>query len=217
MMTTTSSDRARAKARAATPAAAVAAATRTAARCRRRPARRPADRHRRAERPERTDRPARSAARTGSRSAATAGPDLVSHEPVRGVGLPRPARRGLRLPARQRLPAQPRRRLRAGAPHPPVRAAQGATTSPASAVPPAATRRTRRCWRSTRERRRPRHGCATARKFEDLTALFPDEQLRLEYSVAQHDRRASSTWCRPSARASAASSCRRRRPARPRS
>ena len=43
----------------------------------------------------------------------------------RRVGLPRHARRGVRLPAREGLPAEPRRRLHPGQAGPPVRPAQG--------------------------------------------------------------------------------------------
>ena len=53
-------------------------------------------------------------------------------------------------------------------------------------------------------------------RFEDLTALFPDEKLRLEDPTdpTQHDGADHRPRRRRSARASAASSCRRRRPAR---
>ena len=106
-----------------------------------------------------------------------------------------------------------------GQAHPPVRPAQGRPRHRASAARPAATRRTRRCSRSTRSTvatpRRP----ATASRFEDLTALFPDEQAapRDPTRPAQHDVADHRPACRRSARASAASSCRRPRPARPRS
>ena len=49
----------------------------------------------------------------------------ISNEPVAGRRLPRHARRGLRLPPCQRLPAEPRRRLHPGQARPPVRPAQG--------------------------------------------------------------------------------------------
>ena len=56
----------------------------------------------------------------------------------------------------------------------------------------------------------------TRPRFEDLTALFPDEKLRLEDPADpdQHDGADHRPRSRRSARASAASSCRRPRPAR---
>ena len=55
-----------------------------------------------------------------------------------------------------------------------------ATTSSACRVRPAATRRTRRCSRSTRSTARPRARPRSVPASRDLTALFPDSQLRLE-------------------------------------
>ena len=72
--------------------------------------------------------------------------------------LPRPARRGLRLPPRQRLPGQPRRRVHPGEADPPVRLAQG---RPRHRPQPA--RRSQReepgaARDPHRQRRRPRDG-----------------------------------------------------------
>ena len=68
------------------------------------------------------------------------------------------------------------------------------------------------------QRRRSRRRPAAGRRFEDLTPLFPDEKLRLETDDAeQHDGADHRPASRRSGRASAASSCRRPRRARPRS
>ena len=63
--------------------------------------------------------------------------------------LPRHARRGLRLPAHRRVPAEQGRLVRAGATRPSARAAQGRSHHRQSAGRPSATRRTRRCSRCT--------------------------------------------------------------------
>jgi hypothetical protein len=88
-------------------------------------------------------------ARTSSSSTRTHG--FESTEPIDGRGLPRPARRGLRLPARQRLPAEQATTSTSRSSRPGSSGCARATTSPASQPSsPAATRRTRRCCASTR-------------------------------------------------------------------
>ena len=68
----------------------------------------------------------RSAGRRRSRDRAGRGrAGRAEQRAGRRVGLPRHARRGLRLPPREGLPAEPRRLLHPGQARPPVRAAQG--------------------------------------------------------------------------------------------
>ena len=63
--------------------------------------------------------------RRRSRRSADVPVQQPASEIVEVVGLPRHARRGLRLPPREGLPAEPRRRLHPGQAGPPVRPAQG--------------------------------------------------------------------------------------------
>ena len=94
-------------------------------------------------------------------------------------GPARPARRGLRLPARDRLPPGRQGRLRLGFAGAAVRAAQGRLRQ-GSTRPPASNEKYPALLRvdeingmtPDEARERPR--------FEDLTPLFPDSRLRLE-------------------------------------
>ena len=172
----------------------------------------------------------RVAAATGRRAAIRSGSSAPSarrrrrdraadqHGARQGLRLPRSARRGLRLPARQRLPGQPRRRLHPRQADPPVRAAQGRLRhrpqptcrsqreEPGDARDPLGQRRRSRQGQDAVPVRRPH--CVVPRR--EVAAREP---VRSQ----QHDGAHHRPDLARSARVSAASSCRRPRPARPRS
>ena len=75
---------------------------------------------------------------------------------------------------------EPRRRVRVGEAEPPVRPPQGRPRRRAPAGRPGATRRTRRCCAIDTVNGGDPEQARLRPRFEDLTPLFPDEQLQLE-------------------------------------